>query len=118
MSESKGANDLFAEVERLAALREPPVRKQHVVSRAVLKQFAERHPCQGLYLLSVDLDYPQRSPARKGPKGCGVEEVFVAFASQETRMQDAPAIGSPCCATWMRSAALQRSAPHAVCHDG
>ncbi|WP_329338723.1 DUF4238 domain-containing protein [Streptomyces sp. NBC_01352] len=82
MSEPKTANNLLAEVERLAALREPPVRKQHVVSRVLLKQFAERHPRHGLYLLSIDLDHPERAPARKGPGGCGFEEDFVAFASQ------------------------------------
>lgn len=65
MSEPSGANRLFAEVERLAALGEPPVHKQHVVSRVLLKRFAERDPRHGLQLLSVDLDHPARPPLSK-----------------------------------------------------
>ncbi|MFJ3973364.1 DUF4238 domain-containing protein [Streptomyces parvus] len=81
-SEPRGANHLFAEVERLAAQSDPPVHNQHVVSKVLLKRFAERNPRSGLQLLSVDLDHPQRPPVRKGPGGCGVEKDFVAFASQ------------------------------------
>ncbi|WP_328879163.1 DUF4238 domain-containing protein [Streptomyces sp. NBC_00299] len=81
-SEPRRANRLFAEVERLAAQSEPPVHNQHVVSKVLLKRFAEHYPRHGLQLLSVDLAYPQRPPMRKGPGGCGVVKDFVAFASQ------------------------------------
>lgn len=81
VSEPSGANPLFAGAERLAALGEPHVGRQHVVSKVLLKQFAEHHPRGGTQLLSVDLDYPERPPKLKGPGGCGVVEDFVAFAS-------------------------------------
>ncbi|WP_327075655.1 DUF4238 domain-containing protein (plasmid) [Kitasatospora purpeofusca] len=82
MSEPRDTNRLFVEAKRLAALGEPPVHRQHVVSKVLLKQFTKHDPRSGVQLLSLDLDYPQRRPVHRGPGGCGVVEDFVAFASQ------------------------------------
>ncbi|MGW1505826.1 hypothetical protein ACWCQW_46435 [Streptomyces mirabilis] len=76
-----GRDDL-KRVAELASEADVRVRRQHVISQALLSQFATpiRHTA-GPHVQPHDLHHPQRLPEPRTPRGVGFIEDFVPYAS-------------------------------------
>ncbi|MFE9482838.1 DUF4238 domain-containing protein [Streptomyces spororaveus] len=77
------ASDPFwSRVRELEHQPDRPVRRQHLVSKVLLKRFtAPATGGAGPQLYPFDLDHPHQAHKLKGPAGCGWVEDFVPFAS-------------------------------------
>lgn len=78
---STGRDDL-ARIAELACETDAPVRRQHLISKILLAQFATPvRRTAGLHVQPHDLRHPQRLPKPRTPRGIGWVEDFVPYAS-------------------------------------
>ncbi len=72
----------MSRITELASETDVPVKRQHLISRVLLAQFAApiRHTV-GLHVQPHDLRNPQRLPKPRTPRGVGWIEDFVPYAS-------------------------------------